>query len=63
MPPRAIWEDLKLLGLFDDLDRYALVADHEWIARLADAADAAVPFELRAFPSDSRDAALDWLRE
>lgn len=61
--PRAIWEDLKLVGMIDDLDRYAVVTDQDWIANLAGAADAVAPFDLRVFPADRRDDAVAWLSE
>lgn len=61
MEPRAIWEDLKLVGRFDELDRYAVVADHDWVSRLVNIADAVTPFDLRVFPIDQRDHAVAWL--
>lgn len=61
--PGAIWEDLKLFGLLDELERYALVADQEWITRLAKVTDAIVPFEFEIFPTERRDEALGWLRD
>lgn len=61
--PRAIWEDLKLAGMIDNLDRYALVADQDWVGALSSAADAVTPFGLRVFPGDRRDDAVAWLSE
>jgi len=61
--PGAIWEDLKLFGMLDELERYALVADQGWVTQLAKVTDAVVPFEFEIFPTERRDDALAWLQQ
>ncbi len=58
----AVWQDLKM-GVRDwnAWERIALVSDHTWMRDGLAMFAWAVPGEVRAFPTDERDAAVDWL--
>jgi hypothetical protein len=60
----AVWQDLKM-GIHDwnAWERIALVTDHAWMRDGLSMFAWAVPGEVRAFPSEDRDAALGWLQE
>lgn len=60
--PRAIWEDLKTIGVLSDVDRVAVVADQGWLDTTASAAGAILPTEVRTFGRARRDDAIAWLR-
>jgi hypothetical protein len=60
--PRAIWEDLKTTGVLTDVDRIAVVADQGWLEKVASAAGAILPVQVRTFERDRRDDAIAWLQ-
>ena len=59
--PRAMWEDLKVAGLLQDVTKVAVVADQGWIDTLASAVGTVLPLEVRSFHRDQRDEAVAWM--
>ncbi len=59
---RAAWQDVKLgIREWSSWERIALVTDHAWMRDGLGMLSWAVPGEVRAFPVDERDAAIDWV--
>jgi SpoIIAA-like len=60
--PKAVWEDLKMAGLLDKIERAALVTDSSLISAAANLLQWLAPTEVRLFDLAERDRALGWLR-
>jgi hypothetical protein len=57
----AFWQDLKMgMTHFTDWKRIALVTDVEWMVHLTHLFGWMTPGELKHFPLDQRDAAVEW---
>jgi hypothetical protein len=55
---------LRMLTQIGRIDRYAVVTDTPWIAATARMQGAFLPgLEVRPYPTDDRDDALDWVSE
>jgi hypothetical protein len=64
MEPGAVWQDLRMgVQNWNAWDRIALVTDHKWMRDGLSMFSWAVPGEARAFPTQDRDAAMQWLEE
>lgn len=61
--PKAAWKDLKTIGALDDISRFAVVTDHDWIQKIGETADALTSADVEIFEADQRDEALVWLRD
>lgn len=63
MEPGAAWQDLRMgVREWSAWERIALVTDHAWMRDGLTMFAWAVPGEVRAFTSQGRDAAIEWLR-
>jgi hypothetical protein len=63
MEPGAAWQDLRMgVREWSAWERIALVTDHAWMRDRLTMFAWAVPGEVRAFTSQGRDAAIEWLR-
>ncbi|MHC4410540.1 MAG: SpoIIAA family protein [Planctomycetota bacterium] len=60
----ALWEDLKMgFGNLKKFSHKAVVSDKRWMANMAKVADKIFPFiELKQFPTEERDAAIEWIK-
>ena len=58
---RALWEDMKMIGLLRRIEAAALVADQGWLRRVTELADRVLPGRLEVFPVAEREAARAWL--
>lgn len=59
----AVWQDMRMgVSEWSSWERIALVTDHTWMRDGLSMFAWAVPGEVRAFPSQDRDTALDWLQ-
>jgi hypothetical protein len=62
MEAGAVWQDLKTgVQNWNAWERIALVTDHKWMRDGLTMFSWAVPGEARAFPTNERDAAMQWL--
>ena len=58
----AVWQDMQMgVREWSAWERIALVTDHAWMRDGLSMFAWAVPGEVRAFPSDQRQTAVDWL--
>jgi len=58
----AVWQDMRMgVREWSAWERIALVTDHAWMRDGLSMFAWAVPGEVRAFPSDQRQTAVDWL--
>ena len=59
--PAAAWKDLQSIGMLQDMERIALVADQQWLQTITDAIGSIVSADVRTFDRGRRDEALTWL--
>ncbi len=60
----ALWEDLKMsFGNLTKLSHKAVVSDKKWKDNMAKIADKISPcIELKQYPLEDRDAAIEWIK-
>lgn len=60
--PQAAWADLKASELLNDVDRFAVAADKEWLEKFSEMLGFLSPAKVKAFGLGERAEALAWLR-
>ncbi len=63
MEPKAVWMDLKAAGLFNKVDKMAVVTDASWLAHVSDWVGDLTEMAVETYPSGQRDNAVAWITE